>query len=146
MKPVLASLLALLVSSACASTPDPEPSGFLGEAYADLKLDRETGSLVYRKEGADLGRYSKVMLDRVQVWVDTEDRYKGASWMDVRRSRCRPRGRVDSQLRIALSQQGSQAASEASFLSHDPSPPCKVRCKLGYPATAERDPVQSDRG
>ena len=38
-----------------------------------------------RKDGADLGVYTKVMLDRIEVWIDTEDRYKGASWMDVRR-------------------------------------------------------------
>ena len=46
---------------------------------------RTRGNLTYRKDGADLGLYSKVMLDRVEVWIDTEDRYKGASWMDVRR-------------------------------------------------------------
>lgn len=85
MKSSLACVLALPALVACSSTPDPEPSGFLGEGYAALELDRETGNLMYVKDGADLGRYSKVMLDRVEVWVDTEDRYRGASWMDVRR-------------------------------------------------------------
>jgi hypothetical protein len=77
--------LALVALGACSSTPDLKPSGFLGNGYADMQVDPDTGNLTYRKDGADLGAYSKVMLDRVEVWVDTEDRYKGASWMDVRR-------------------------------------------------------------
>jgi len=83
LAPVLVALV--VATGGCRSTPDPEPSGFLGSGYADMRLDAGTGNLTYRKDGADLGVYSKVMLDRVEIWIDTENRYKGASWMDVRR-------------------------------------------------------------
>ena len=85
MKAFYPLALALVVTTGCRSTPDLNPSGVLGNSYADMKLDADTGNLTYRKDGADLGVYTKVMLDRIEVWIDTEDRYKGASWMDVRR-------------------------------------------------------------
>lgn len=79
------ALVLLFAAAGCSSTPEPQPSGFLGDIYAEMKVDPNTGTLLYRAQDADFDAYSKVMLDRVEVWVDMDDRYKGASWMDVRR-------------------------------------------------------------
>lgn len=78
-------LSALLGAAGCKTTLEHHHSGFLGDAYADLRTDSATGNQEYRSPNADLSRYDRVMIDPVEIWMDPETRYRSVSWSDIRR-------------------------------------------------------------
>jgi len=92
MRPALVPLLLLvplsigstLLATGCRSSR-PTASGFLGHDLSGFQLRKQTGALVYVKEGADLSGYDRVMLDDVQVWMNPETRHRGVLWSDIRR-------------------------------------------------------------
>jgi len=72
-----AAMVALLVGCAPTQTtraPSVKPSGFLGD-YSNLRAGGPGEALlVYRAEGLNLAPYTKMMLDRVEVWDDARAR------------------------------------------------------------------------
>ena len=62
--------------------PDWKPSGFLGSDYSEFST--QSGSLIYRRPGRSLAPYDKVLLDRVEIWLDDESRTDLVPWPEVR--------------------------------------------------------------
>ncbi len=79
MKLALPVLLLLLVPAglACASSPEPMPAGFLDRYGRFEPAASGSGALVQWTPDADLGRYSKLMIDPVVVWYSPDAQYRG---------------------------------------------------------------------
>ena len=59
-------------------------SGFLDD-YSMLKADPDRkGAMIYRKDGADLSKYSKIVIAPVEIWYDPKTKYKGISPDDLK--------------------------------------------------------------
>lgn len=81
---ILAIFLAAIVG--CSNTRparDVQPSGFLG---ADAKLLRKGAEgeapLMYRKPGVDWGKYNKILLEPVTLWVGPDSNLGSISYTD----------------------------------------------------------------
>jgi len=67
---VVIMILGLMLLSACATAPPH--SGFLHD-YSNLRLDPEDESMLWwAKEGVDWGRYKKLMIDPVVIYLHPE--------------------------------------------------------------------------
>lgn len=76
---LLTIALAVLLATTfgCSSTPKKKHSGFL-EDYSMLKPVGKDGMAErYQKPDADLGKYNKLMIDRIMVWQKQDADYKG---------------------------------------------------------------------
>jgi hypothetical protein len=75
----LGSLLTLLLASLFTSGAAAQGaySGFIHPYPALEPAGERAGALVYRKAGADLGKYDKVAIDPVEIWIHPDPQYKG---------------------------------------------------------------------
>ena len=80
--------LALLWLGGCAATQQAksvQKSGFLGD-YSMLRAGQEDQALlVYKNPAADWGKYKKIMLDPVTVWLAKDSQFKEVSVEDRQR-------------------------------------------------------------
>jgi hypothetical protein len=59
-------------------------SGFV-DNYPDLKPDtRGGGGMLYIKPGVDIGKYNKIMIEPIEVWLADDSKYKGFSPDDLK--------------------------------------------------------------
>ncbi|HSR11283.1 MAG TPA: DUF3313 domain-containing protein [Thermodesulfobacteriota bacterium] len=66
MKKFFALLFAVIALGACAGSPQPKTSKFLGEYYGNLKpVGAEGNTRAWIREGADFTKYKRVMVDYV---------------------------------------------------------------------------------
>ncbi len=63
---------------------DVKYSGFM-EYYPVFETDADRkGALVYRKAGVDLKKYTKVMIDPIEIWISPKSKYKGIKPDDLK--------------------------------------------------------------
>ena len=76
-----ALLFCAAIGAGCATPAadeKPTQSGFLGDYYSKMQPAPDgSGALVYRAPNLDLGKYNKVMFDRVLIWIKNDSDYKG---------------------------------------------------------------------
>ena len=79
----------MLAIQGCAPTQqahDVKSSGFLGTDYARLKQGNEGEALlVYKNANANLGKYDKIHLDPVTIWMSGKSAFEGISATDRQR-------------------------------------------------------------
>ena len=86
-RPTAALVLAVLLLASCSAQKTKQassvkPSGFLGPYSSQLRPGPSGQALlVYRAPDADIGRYRKVILDRVTIWATASE--SGASRGDL---------------------------------------------------------------
>lgn len=77
LSPLLA--IALLGVTATPVAAEGDFSGFLDD-YAALQPDTDRpGALIYRKDGADLGKYHKIAIAPVEIFYSPDSEYQGIS-------------------------------------------------------------------
>jgi hypothetical protein len=79
MKIVTATILSLciMLSSVGLAISADKYTGFI-EDYPALEPDKDRkGALIYRKPGVDMGIYSKVLIDQIEIWYAPDSKYKG---------------------------------------------------------------------
>ena len=80
----LVSLSILLSGIALAKKYEVKQSGFL-ENYPAFESDMDRkGAMVYRKAGVDLKKYTKIIIDPVEIWIAPESKYKGIKPDDLK--------------------------------------------------------------
>ena len=83
------ALFSVLLIQGCAPTQqahDVKSSGFLGTDYARLKQGNEGKALlVYENANANLGKYDKIHLDPVTIWMSGKSAFEGISATDRQR-------------------------------------------------------------
>ena len=78
------SLSILLSGIALAKKYKVVQSGFL-ENYPSFEADKDReGAMVYRKGGVDLKKYTKIMIDPVEIWIAPQTKYKGIKPDDLK--------------------------------------------------------------
>lgn len=78
------SISILLSGIALAKKYKVVQSGFL-EDYPAFKADADRkGAMVYRKAGVDLKKYTKIMIDPVEIWISPKSKYKGIKPDDLK--------------------------------------------------------------
>ena len=81
---VVKSIFVLVLANAPAAVAAGNYSGFL-EDYTALQPDADRpGALIYRKDGVDLGKYSKIALAPVEIWYSPANEYQGISPDDLK--------------------------------------------------------------
>ena len=71
--------LLLIINSTAFSKDKITYSGFL-DSYPELQKGAKGGAdWVYKKEGLDLSKYNKVMIDYVEFWISPDAGYKGVN-------------------------------------------------------------------
>ncbi len=81
---LLPFLVTIFLLSASSVISAGENSGFL-EDYSALKADPDRkGAMIYRKDGADLSKYDKIVIAPVEIWYDPKTKYKGISPDDLK--------------------------------------------------------------
>ena len=74
---ILTSIASISAPLAAAQFGDYQPKGFLSD-YSRLEPEGETGkAFVYRNTDVEKGKYKKVMVDRIKVFVAENADYKG---------------------------------------------------------------------
>jgi hypothetical protein len=80
---VVVSISILLTGAAWAKS-DVKRSGFI-ENYPAFEADADRkGAQVYRKAGVDLKKYTKIMIDPVEIWISPKSKYKGIKPDDLK--------------------------------------------------------------
>ena len=80
---VVVAISILLTGGAWAKS-DVMRSGFI-ENYPAFEADADRkGAQVYRKAGVDLKKYTKVMIDPVEIWISPKSKYKGIDPNDLK--------------------------------------------------------------
>ena len=80
---VVVAISILLTGGAWAKS-DVMRSGFI-ENYPAFEADVDRkGAQVYRKAGVDLKKYTKVMIDPVEIWISPKSKYKGIDPNDLK--------------------------------------------------------------
>ena len=75
--------LIMITLIGCASAPQKETSGFLGD-YPVFEAGKEGVDKRYLKPGVDFGQYNKVMLDEVVFYFKTDAEYKGIKPSEIK--------------------------------------------------------------
>jgi hypothetical protein len=83
------ALVSVLLIEGCAETQqarEVQSSGFLGTDYARLKEGTEGQALLaYTDPNANLGKYDKIRLDPVTIWMSSKSAFEGISAEDRQR-------------------------------------------------------------
>ncbi|MBW1759792.1 MAG: DUF3313 domain-containing protein [Deltaproteobacteria bacterium] len=77
-------MLGFLQVNAGPAISEEKYSGFL-EDYPTFTADKDRpGALIYHKAGAELKKYTKIMLDPIEIWYAKDSKYKGISPDDLK--------------------------------------------------------------
>ncbi|MGR8920549.1 MAG: DUF3313 domain-containing protein [Gammaproteobacteria bacterium] len=84
MKTACTLIVALLALGASSASADGHYSGFLDD-YSKLTPDSgRPGAKIYLAEGISLGRYDKIALTPIEMWLSPDSKYKGLSADDMK--------------------------------------------------------------
>ena len=82
--PLIAFLSLLTLTYTPFALAEAGRSGFL-EDYSGLQPDADRpGSMIYRKPGVDLAKYSKIAIAPVEIWYSDANEYQGISPDDLK--------------------------------------------------------------
>jgi hypothetical protein len=74
---VLVVAASMMLTGVVLAKSDVMRSGFI-ENYPAFEADKDRkGAMVYRKAGVDLKKYTKIMIDPVEIWISPKSKYKG---------------------------------------------------------------------
>jgi hypothetical protein len=76
--------ISILLTGVAWAKDDMMRTGFM-EYYPVFEMDAERkGAMIYRKEGVDLKKYTKIMIDPVEIWIAPKSKYKGIQPDDLK--------------------------------------------------------------
>ncbi len=76
--------ISILLTGVAWAKDDMKHTGFM-EEYPVFQMDAERkGAMVYRRPGVDLRKYTKIMIDPVEIWIAPKSKYKGITPDDLK--------------------------------------------------------------